>query len=777
MSASGSLIALRTSGACFGGPYDVKSTTFEELLQKYDELEETSRSLREELLRDLAAAVPNATNPRLRAWLLSTQRDLFNQRWTKLSAREDVSASLSRKLADYIELSHSQEVLFDDCRSKTFTELRAKLSTLVADPLYEAAVDYSCPWLLTRSRKVPTYNATEFSKEERGLYSYAVKFFSKANPFHIFAGIVFPPSSAMRGASGCEVVVNSAYIAVLERELLRGADVPHRRLLYLSSFTADPYHIQFVTTFENGIRCVEVRNCRFIHELCCYFRSGRIAHSVSSCVEHLAVVLSQPKEYIAEQLSALLQAGVMVQYIVRDFNNFGPDLTGIDPSYDETIRHLQHLHLGFVNKLRVGPILNGIRKLKISRLPSEENIAFINTYDTGDTSREEEFAARCVRDLITIKPFFSLRHNFSEHVAVIRDYLLDCCARAPDRSLSYLRVLREFVKNSVEIVTYWRSAGTCFQRLRVLDSWIRSLGRCQTDLTSARIQALLSECPEKPQDVSLCFCGPADRIDNRFFPSNVFAGNGRYLSRYLVGQGRYRQPQQWSDACLDVQLMVPSGLNRMHIAPQYSVGCSFDKRFSHLFEMWIDPADIVIERLGDELIYRHKSTGSVLRFHFCGFRLAESLPAQYQLLLCSHADAYHNPFLPQADNVNRIYHDGPLWYGMICLRREAWSTTPGIFKNVLSESDILKATLKCRDLLRDVSCITNDHWYFRVFDGEGHASKPRFLDVTNPLSVCVFRREVKRRTCASVAFSPMAPSVSHLQTDSEGHTVELMIEV
>ncbi len=772
---------MRRSGASFGGPYDIRSQSFEQLLDKYDELTKAIEALREELLRETYAAVPASPDASVRGTLLAISRAVFKRRRVTAEQMNCLRPLLADKVVRYMALVETQASLLESNRRAVFRELRTQLAGILGDPKFQTALNYSCPWLTGRFSRASSQSLTDFSNEERGVYAYAVKFFSKANPFHTFASVGFPPASTLGGVAGCEIVVNTSVIAAIERALLRVVQDPHRRLLYLCSYAQRDNVLQFITTLDNGVRFVSIKKGDFVDAVLRFFGDRRGTHSWAACTEYLGSALPHAEaRHIEAQLALLVRHGVVVEYLVRDFGEFGCDLAGIENDYDEAVSQLQKIHLALIPIDKLASIHKQVHDLRLPMVEAEENSFFVNTYHTEITRQQEELAEQCLDSLRALKPFCAIAHNFSERAAVIHNYLVDRCESAPNGTMSYLDVVRDFLHNPSEIVRLYHPSVRSPELLESLTLWTHRLRSCSGRLQVQEAAKLLSQCPCEPKDVSLCFNGPADFVERMFFPMNIFAGDGRYISRYMLRRSRGRHRRDPSQDWIDVQLVVPSHANRMYIAPEFSAGCSFDKRFVHQFEQWIDPTDIYVQSVNGRVSYRHRPSSLSLRFHFFGFLLAEHLPTQYQLLLCNHADVYRNPFAVGgrvSHDPNEVCHEAPLYCGTVCWRRERWRVGARTLEAALSRSDILDATIRLRHLVHDLTASRLDHWYFQTLNEKGYASKPRYLDIRNPLSVHTFRRDVSRPHCSRINLSPMAPPVSHLSGDQDSHMTELMIEV
>ena len=127
---------------------------------------------------------------------------------------------------------------------------------------------------------------------------------------------------------------------------------------------------------------------------------------------------------------------------------------------------------------------------------------------------------------------------------------------------------------------------------------------------------------------ALCFNGSCDYVKGIYYLTNVFAGNGRYASRYLLHQRTKRyQHLPSDDEWLDVQLVAPFKDNRNYIVVMLPTGCGFETRYRHYFEDWINASNILVGARDGRVVYRDGASGRLLRFHFFGsYSLIFSLP-------------------------------------------------------------------------------------------------------------------------------------------------------
>ena len=214
-----------------------------------------------------------------------------------------------------------------------------------------------------------------------------------------------------------------------------------------------------------------------------------------------------------------------------------------------------------------------------------------------------------------------------------------------------------------------------------------------------------------------------------------------------------------------------------------TAGCGLEARYSHLFETWIDPSDVVIELSSEGIRFYDTRSGVRLKFHFFGALLADSLIAPYQLLLLEHADFYKNPFEWPTSSLEPgavAQHIPGLHYGQVCLRREQWFIRSSEIKRILAQREPLLATAELRDTVRALTGIQSEHWFYRLLSAGRGENKPRFLDLCSPLSILTLRKTLRSLPPESVlSFTEMRPGPqSGMFCNKDGPvSTELMIEI
>jgi hypothetical protein len=776
------LLAVRTAAGSFLGRHNIRSSVFERTLGRCDELEEQLVDVQKELVEHLYEAVPKANSPAERHVLLQLKRDIHSRRPASEDALQLASSCLQPQIERYNLILRARTMLLEDNREAIFAELRNQLDTLVAGPEFRLAVDYSCPWLIEAYHRHGPGDLSDFSNEERGIYSYAARFFSKANPFHLFAQIAFPASMGLVVENECEVVLDPTLILDLEKRLLPQVKDAYRTFAYPSSFLKKDDSYYFLVSRRDGLCQIAIRANPVLELLIEFFQKH--GHSLGDCIDCLAEAFPQTDRTALEQyLAQLVEQGIMEKYLVRNFEHFAHDLHGIDSGTDPAIHELQAIHLAQVSINDLARIERQIARLNPGNRRGKSRSHHVNAYSSRSFAPYENLVQHLYPELRSLKPLFALSSGFYEWSYVYEQFIRSSCAAHPENKIPYLELVTRFLRNSSSLVAQYHPSAHCPQEdWKARHAWLQRLENCQDVLTEAELESLLANQPAGfAPDQKLCFNGPVDASSGTFYVQNIFPGNARYTGRYLLGQSGTRLG--WITRVpdlLDVQVVPPYDYNRCHVAAMLPAGTGLHGRYRHHFEHWIPAGDIMVEVSDGKVVYSERNSGQCLRFHFFGFLLATLLTPEYHMLLTSHADFFYNPFfrrspLPPGKVAQYV---PPLRYGSVCLRRPQWRFLKGAFDQVWKCADILQCSVKLLELIRQ-SAIDFTECYFELLGSGIEAAKPRYLDLRNPLSVHTFRRSVRSAPPqAVVALSPLAPSPQGFfqQTPCPALT-EFMIEV
>jgi len=742
------LLAVRLAGGPFVPPFDLRAPSFERLLDERRERHLALAKLRETLVEALFRAVPTAPDQETRRRLLAAKRRIFNG--LPLGSIDcplppDQLALLQR----YGELTAQEEACFDGARDAILREIRTRLRAVWADRRFRLACRSVSPDLVEDLERKGLPAHGDLSSVERGLYAFASRWTSKANPFHLFAEVAFPPALGLAVDGDHEIVLEAADLLAIERRLLPRVRDPRRIHLSLSPFQRLDGNLIFWVPTRPGFRLVgRSAGDPALEATIDFFaeqrrRNGRPTGTLAAWLTAGAGT--------EESLAELCREGIVEPYLIVDLDRFAEPLRGIDTELDPELDRLGAHHLSRLSTAALEDACGAI--------PTR---FYVNSYRRLDLASFEAAAEEVAPTLRVLKPFFAQDHNFSRYSYVIGSYFLDYLAHLRRDQAPFLDVLRHFLRHHQEIVPRYQPEvhRTAAERGRLARqaNTLRGLSGCHEVAALPNLEPTGADCG------NLCFNGPFDFVARIFYVSNIFAGAGRFAGRYMLHRRR------WEEGCVDdgdlhVELAVPPTSNLNYVVRRFPVGCGFESRYAHKYERWIDPSEILVVRDGAGVAYRDAVSGRRMRFHHSGFQLAPLLPAKYQLLLVGHADCFHNPFLRYDDEL----YDPGLQVGPVCLRRESWRVGQDFWGDRAAERNSVRFAAYLWDLVRD-RLAPADLWYYHRRDGGWEHYKPRFLDLRSPLSAHAFQREIAALPVgAFLSLSPMRPAPARV--------TELMIEV
>lgn len=775
----------------FHSRYNISVPSLILTLQAFDNAGRELAAIQQLLLTTLYQTIPHISNRTERNLLLQIKRNVFRNRFVNVSALAKTNKPILEMLAAYNRTLHARAVLLSENRDQIIGEIKATLDDLEHDPQFSLAVNYSCPWLLSRRRKTSQERPNELSEQDRSVYAYATKCFSKANPFYTFAAIMLPDARLSEGSAVSEIIINISVVMSLEQNCLRSSSSVSRRLLYLRSYYEETSAFCFIIPESRQVRVVRLQHNTIAAILLSYFRTIGNAPTEEHFLNYLQERLPDKNPTFAQALlDQLVDAGIVVEYLVTDFRSFGRDLMGILPEWDDYIKLLDRHHLCSTTPEGVGAFHNQLHHCEFPQTAEEPDLYYVNSYCSVNLKPYLPSIERVADQLRAVAPLLTLKSNFSGNSAVMRRYLTNRLEAEPEKQLPLLKVAADFLRQFDENVSRSQTPPRTDADGGDTDSGYPELAKLTGNISDTEMGRLVMLFTRKGiQLAGLCSNGPFDFKSEMFYPSNLFAGNSRMFARYLLGcqslPELYRSKSS-AEGVLDVQIAAPLHQNRNFVAPMFTAGCGLEGRYSHLFETWIDPSDVIIELSSEGIRYRCAKSGFFLRFHFFGLILAHYLIAPYQLLLLDHADFYENPFEWPAPSASNFYSGGSaqhipgLYYRALCLRREQWLMCASEINRIVVQADVLLATVELRDAVHAITGLTSEYWFYKVLETGKRGSKPRFLDLCNPLSVLTLRKTLRCLTTHSViSLMEMHPSPqSGMLTDADGPiSTEVMVEV
>ncbi len=780
------LVALRRAMAPFYSRYNLSSPSLIQTLQAYDDAGRELARIQQSLLDTLYRVIPSISDAVERHILLQVKRDVFQKRRVHTDTLALTDKNILKMLEDYHCALNERAGLLAGNRDQIVGEIKAILDQLVQEPQFSVAVDYSCSWLLRKHRRARQEGLADFSEQDRSLHSYATKFFSKANPFHIFSAIM-PPEAGSSESNFSEIIINLSIVMSLEHACLRSPSSSGRKRLYLCSYYEEENALSFLVLDSAQLRVVRLQRDAVVAIVLSYFQNAENKATAEHFLEYLKEHLPQAGQPQA-LLSRLVNAGIIVEYLVKDFRHFGQDLIGILPELDDKIELLDRHHLSCTTPERLITMHNELHCCELPRTEEEPNLYYVNSYCSVNLEPHLPSIEKIAKQLRCLAPLLTLKSNFSANAEVLRRYLTERLDGEPGKQLPLLRAAADFMRNFNENVSRHQVSSQADADSDPGND-LSALGLLKDNITDYELRRLVNQfSPGKTEAGGVCLNGPFDFNSEIFYLTNIFAGNGRAFARYFLRNQPLPQAymaKQNNKDVLDVQIAAAVHQNRNFVAPMLSAGCGLEARYSHLFETWIDPSDVLIELSSEGIRYRHSKFGVRLAFHFFGVILADSLIAPYQLLLLEHADFYENlferaAFSSESNPAGSVNHIPGLYYHDVCLRREQWLLRASEINRIVAQSDALLATVELRDAVHAMTGIRSEHWFYKLFKAGKRENKPRFLDLCSPLSVLTLRKILRSVPPDSVlSFTEMQPNPqSGMFSDESGPvSTEVMIEI
>ncbi|MGH1364945.1 MAG: lantibiotic dehydratase [Calditrichia bacterium] len=786
------LLALRKSGESFSSVFNVKSDCFVELFQKQSRLQEKITSLQNELAELLHHAFrQNYDQKEHRRYILKIKRDIHNLRPVKHMDASFLGHDCLDQLGTYSRLVEEKSEVLSQLNTAPLEEIRNNIGTLLRNEKFLSAIDYSNPELFAKLKKYQTGSSKKhFSKLERSVYSYGLRFFSKANPLYVFSELWFAEELGIEIEQSCELSLHMNYILGIEEHLLSYAGVQEKDLLYCQNSLKREEKITFIIPDARAKRYLSISSNPLLDKILFFFhRQLPKEKSIGRLTEYLhSEFPNEDVEGLQNYVAALIKNKILVRYLVRDFSKFYVDLEQQLLSMEKQLKDYQEIHHGHFDYSQLSQKTNDDQILDSQlrhKAPANYRSFYVDSYfKTSARGPNEKSFTETLQDLKQVKPLFlpngNNRYMADNIVLLLKDILADKSCN----SIPFLDFLDHCIQNSVNFSSLppaQNSARESFEQQSALLQ--KKLATLQGELEKPILEQLTQKYDAPKINPHLCFNGPFDYQNQRYYINNIWAGNGRFISRYLINQpGKRARKHANSSAGLNVQVYdFFDNSNKGYTVTPFDVGFGMNARFKHLFKEWLTPEEIQLSLDGDQVIYSKAGSGQRIHFYYLGFALISGLATEYQILLANKNDFYLNSFadwiIPHADA--NPFQPG-LTYGQICLRRDRWYI-PGKEIPALIPAD---NTVSCAMRLLSWAERTLDnscrYYYFRTAgNATRFAHKPMFLDVQNPLSVSNFYTRIAQNDPNSfVCFERMEPPINNLyEYEKQKYLTEVMLEV
>jgi hypothetical protein len=779
-------LALRKAGAAFRGPYDVRSERFATVLVEEERLRIALEALQTTLVQHLYEAVSCAVNDAQRRQLLSLKRLIFNGRALPEEHLATQYASIGSLLTEYQKIQSQLATLFDRHLPAVMDEYHDRLARLWDDTVFRAACTYASPHLVEAKLALRARSSSAFTNLDRGLYSYATKFVSKANPFHLFSMLGLGKNTYMKPQNDCEIVLDVIDLYHLEYKLLCMTNNHEARLVYVRNYVHRDGNLVFLIYEGATQKILRVPETSLLNSLLTLFQEKVAPVRFTDLEAHIRRhVPEASSERIRDYLVRLIRSGIMVQYLITNFNNFGYDLAQAKPELTSELGELQRYHHLAAGREEVPAIEQRLRQLRIE---GQSVGHFVNRYNRNNSEVQAHatIATLLSQDLIKLKPFFFHLYNFSSNASNLQAFVRDYLQERGLKEAPYLDILLYFLENKEALLARYRDHAHRPPHLRrAIAEWSARMSCLEGRIEAEEMQQMITEIPQGGQKRNLCYNGTYDYKKSIFYISNIWDAKGRFVRRYLANHAKFPIWDVPVEAPgIDVQLATPFFRNRNYVADVLETGCSLEAYHRHRFRQWIWPSEVVLTYVDGQVAYRHAVSGVPLRFHFLGTLMNGLLDPEYQLLLTDAADVFWNVFdHRQAPQEEFTFRPG-LYYGAVCLRRDRWAVRKRLLPIPASQQNPLASAAQFRRWVHTRMQTAVDDWYCRLEDPGRKIEdpvfhKPFYLDTANPLSICHFRKMVSPLPeSGTIYFERMEPPLEHLMlSDGKPYMTEIMLEV
>ncbi len=759
------------------------------LMREYEAATERIAHQRRDLTDAIHRRIPQSERF-VRRELLALKRALFSGRDLALMARpgELVPPDIAHPSVELSAFAAALEALVAERIPQILEEIREAVVHALDDREFRLAIAAASPDLAADLTPAKLHTEEVFAVA-RGVSTYAARFFSKANPFHAFARIDPSVRGDVPATSGYEIVLDHVHLRDLERRVVEWAGLRPDLFVAIAPHQVGNDHYQFWVHKGGGLAIVRLRSSAALDALVTWFADSHRLGSPCARLHEISTYLATQAEEassdaISNWLLRLSDLGVLTLYGISDFDRFAEELSELANNHADLSDEVHFL--GSVHRTIVD--LDGLeaatRRLSSpSRSGANQGpIPFrVNALFEAEASRYHEAAAEVASDLRRLAPLFAVEHNFSAtRRRMAAFYRSRLAARQGARS-PFLDLMAEYLAeegNALRVPPESLEMMSLRERCASLHG---SIDESQLEDLLLRIAPV--ETTDRP---SLCFNGPFDAVKRRYFVSNVFAGDGRFVSRYLVRQRTSRPARSAQSADLEVEVALPPWPDLNAVTPGCAIGCGFETRFAHRYAEWISPAAIEVALEAGTLVYRHRGSNRRLRLRYRGCLLSEFLPIEVQLLLLDQADAFHNPFLasdvPLAQETLEISE--VRFRQVVVRRRELRVRASAILgdgtRHRNQGGDLVRDALRLRERIRSILPEEfAELWFYRLLNGRGRLAKPRFLDLASPLSSEAFHRFLGRSSAVdTVCLSPLDPPIENCFVEhGQPWATELMIEV
>lgn len=781
-----SLIAVREAGASFQSPFFLESNEFEKLVLCRDDLLSELAQLKNAIIDQLFILIESSTDNRERRQLLNLKRNVYNRRTGTLSALSEVNIppEITNDLKRFNQIISELDNIFTAHSPKIQTEIEMRCNDLLEDIGFRLALDYSCPYLLISKSKT---KFKDWLRNFTTVYAYSLKHVTKTPPSFTFCRVYLPESAGHLAPDTIETILNIKILSVFEKQMLKTRSNPSAVRLAIVPNWCDSQSIFFLVIGEIDVRILRFPLTAILKNLSAIFKQDP---SIEESFVYKQLFVSLPeesREAIVETVEKLKKDLIIYECLLENVADPYHSLqklmsnSGQSDDRQKDFTALWQLH-GQVTSLKNLPAQHS----RITKTLSESEVEtdrpyFVYNYAGNITQEQENLSSAFIRDLRPLTDIFCVTNVNGAHRLYLHELINTSLAAAAKTKVA----LPELISRILFAKSKNRENDFGHEKMQILLEQINRMRREINQLphniddsTIGALQELLP--PDAISKIPLSIVGVVDFQTPRFYLHNIFGGNSRFTSKYLLSRKFPDPAGDDSDETIDVEVVPSWNVAQHNINHKFQTGFSFDGRCRSLFKHFIEIEDIVAT-WNKAPVFFHRRSNRKLRFHYRGLGLLRSLSLPYKILLSDQADYFINIFdeVPPVCGINQVVARDRIVYKSIQLRRACVCLGINLINPFVMEKDWLRAPCLFRQFLTDQCGIKTNLLYYRLIRNGEYISTPRFLNTHHPLSWNILKRTLRQQILTdAVHFSVCDPEPVRMRRKAdENYFTEFMMEV
>ena len=780
------LIAVREAGASFQSPFFFETKEFEKLVLHWETLLSELEQLKNAIIDQLFVLIENSADEKDRRRLLNLKRNVYNRRIDSLSVLSEPNfpPEIVAELTEFNRTISELNDIFTTHSQKVQTELELRCNNLLEDTNFRLALDYSCPHLLLSKSKT---KFKDWLRNFTTIYAYALKHVTKTPPSFTFCRVYLPESTGNLATGTIETILNIEVLSIFEKQMLKKLSGSSFIRLGIVPNWCDSLSIYFLIIGEVDVRILRLPLTPTLKNLSLIFKQSLTLESSFVYRQLFALSPGESPEEIIEIIEKLKKNLVIYECLldnVADPYHSLQNLISNSELNDGRLKNftaLWQLH-GQVTSLKNLPLQHLQITETLSKLEIEtDRPYFVYNYGGNITPEQEKLSDIFIEDLRPLSDIFCVTNVNGAHRLYLHELVNTSLASAGKARVAFPELLSRalFTKSKNKENDFGRER--MVRLLEQIDRMRREINQLPHNLDESTLEALQELLPlDAVSKVPLSVVGVIDFQTPRFYLHNVFGGDSRFTSKYLLNQNNSYPNDENLDEAMDVEVVPSWQMAQHHVNHKFQTGFSFDVRCRSLFKNFIEIEDIVAVWNNAPMFF-HRRTNQKLQFRYRGLALLRSMPLPYKILLSDQTDYFINIFdeFPPVCSDNQIVARAQIVYKSIQLRRPCVCVGVNLLKPFVLEKDWLRAPCLFRQFLTDQCGIKTNLLYYRLVRGGEYISAPRFLNTLHPLSWNILRRTLRQQILTdAIHFSACDPDPAAMNQKADGsYFTEFMMEV